>query len=140
MSKSLTFHDSHTHTHMHTHTHKHIDAQTHTLKATLLQSTNYIHFYIIAVKDLRTPPVVISHPKGRNASISSMVTLFCNFSGVPSPMIRWYKDGQDTGVEGNSFILAAIKPEERGVYHCEATNERGTAKSQEAVVLIQGAL
>ena len=84
--------------------------------------------------------MVISHPKGRNASISSMVTLFCNFSGVPSPMIRWYKDGQDTGVEGNSFIMAAIKPEERGVYHCEATNERGTAKSQEAVVLIQGAL
>ena len=84
--------------------------------------------------------MVTSHPKAQNVSISSMVTLFCNFSGIPSPKVRWYKDGQETGVEGNSFILAAIKPEERGVYHCVAKNDLGTDVSDGAMVLIQGVL
>lgn len=150
LSKSLT-HIVYTHTHMHIRTHKRADththactqkhSHTHTLKYVAVDNGINVNFYIHAGKDLRTPPVVISHPEDqRNAQISSMVKLFCNFSGVPSPAVRWYKDGQDIQFEGNSFTLAAIKPEDRGVYHCVATNERGTAESQGAVVLIQGVL
>ena len=80
-----------------------------------------------------------------NVTISAMVTLFCDFSGIPAPTVRWFKDDQDTGVEGQYFIIGAITPEDRGAYHCVAENELannriGRAVSRKAEVLIQGML
>ena len=97
-------------------------------------------------KDIRTPPEVIEQPKDQlNTTISSMVVLFCDFSGIPAPVVQWFKDDIDTKVEGQYFTIGAIKPADRGAYHCEAKNELandkiGKAVSQKAMVLIQGAL
>ena len=80
-----------------------------------------------------------------NTTISSMVVLFCEFDGIPAPVVRWFKDDIDTKVEGQYFTIGAIRPDDRGAYHCEAKNELannkiGKAISQKAMVLIQGAL
>ena len=132
------------HTRMHTYacihlqyTHPH--TPTHTLRCANI--TSFLH----TERDIRTPPKVTEQPEDQtNVTVSSMVTLFCNFSGIPAPTVRWFKDDQDTGVEGQYFIIGVIRPEDRGAYHCVAENELangvGRAVSQKATVLIQGTL
>ena len=54
------------------------------------------------------------------------VTLSCNASGTPTPMVSWIKaDGQH--VNGSELVLTNINRNEAGEYRCEASNECGNA-------------
>ena len=60
-------------------------------------------------------------------------------SGSPQPTIQWYKD--DALLPGEvfpSYFIQSVELDDRGVYHCEATNNQGTVRSQMAVVNILG--
>ena len=54
------------------------------------------------------------------------VTLSCQASGTPTPMVSWIKvDGQH--INGSELVLTNINRNEAGEYRCEASNECGNA-------------
>ncbi len=63
------------------------------------------------------------------------VTLSCQASGTPDPMVSWFKpDGQR--VDASHLMLTNISRNEAGEYRCEASNECGNA-SQKAKIDVQ---
>lgn len=55
--------------------------------------------------------------------LSMRVTLTCGVEGIPQPNITWYKDDiQLVGEMSNTLILDEVGLDDRGRYHCNATN------------------
>ena len=58
------------------------------------------------------------------------VVLPCNVTGIPQPVVTWYKDGleihsilQSTfALKGNDLLLENIVEEDFGVFKCKAEN------------------
>jgi len=56
------------------------------------------------------------------------VTLSCNATGIPLPMVSWIKvDGHMTVSNGNELVITNINRSEAGQYRCEVSNECGNA-------------
>ena len=86
-----------------------------------------------------SPPVIIQGPQTAFVGIYGFVNLTCVASGSPQPTIQWYKD--NALLQGEvfpSYVIQSVELNDRGVYHCEATNDLGTVRSQTAVVNILG--
>ena len=63
------------------------------------------------------------------------MTLSCNASGIPPPMVSWFKaDGQR--IDQSELVLTNINRSEAGEYRCEASNECGNA-SETATIDVQ---
>ena len=62
------------------------------------------------------------------------MSLECKVIGVPTPVLRWFKDNKEIKA-GNVFALTANPddPTSLGVYTCEAINCMGTAYSSSKV-------
>lgn len=75
-------------------------------------------------------------------------TLHCKAEGSPEPKIGWYKDGEPLAFEtghqmllpsGNLFFLKvrhSRRESDAGIYWCEAKNELGVARSQNATLRV----
>lgn len=89
-------------------------------------------------------PTIIEHPLDSIVPRNSPFTLNCKAEGSPDPKIDWYKDGEPLTIEpghqmllpsGNLFFLSVAhsrRESDAGVYWCEAKNELGVARSQNA--------
>ena len=65
------------------------------------------------------------------------LTLVCNASGIPAPMVTWMKvGGGDMSVDGSELLFRNIIRTEAGEYRCEASNQCGNA-SETATVEVQ---
>ena len=65
------------------------------------------------------------------------VTLSCNATGIPLPMVSWIKvDGDMIVSNGSELVLTNINRSEAGEYRCEASNECGSA-SETATIEVQ---
>ena len=64
----------------------------------------------------------------QNATVpeGGAVTLSCNASGVPSPMVSWFKDDGQR-IDASELVLTNINRSEAGEYRCEVSNECGNA-------------
>ena len=94
---------------------------------------------ISAVAVETSPPAIVTGPQTAFVSIYSSVNLSCVVSGSPQPSIQWFKD--NTPLSGEvfpSFFIESVDLNDRGVYHCEATNTQGVARSAAAVINIVG--
>lgn len=62
------------------------------------------------------------------------VSLECKVVGVPTPVLRWFKDDKEIKA-GDVFALTANPddPTSLGIYTCEADNCMGTAYSSSKV-------
>lgn len=71
-------------------------------------------------------------------NLGEPLRLQCTFSGIPVPVVSWYKDGQlfqadanDTRISFNErdtmVDIKFIKMEDEGKYRCEATNRLDSA-------------
>ena len=73
--------------------------------------------------------------QNKTATEGDNVTLSCNASGIPSPMVSWFKaDGQR--IDQSELVLRNISRSEAGEYRCEASNECGNA-SETATIDVQ---
>ena len=71
-------------------------------------------------------PSSIQAIQNKTATEGDNVTLSCNASGIPPPMVSWIKaDGQRIDV--SELVLTHINRSEAGEYRCEASNECGNA-------------
>lgn len=92
-------------------------------------------------------PKIIEHPLDSVVPRNNPFTLNCKAEGTPEPKIDWYKDGELLTIEqghqmllpsGNLFFLSVAHSRrgDSGVYWCEAKNELGVARSQNATLRV----
>ena len=65
------------------------------------------------------------------------LTVICNASGIPAPMVTWikvYSGDMTTG--GSELLFTNISRREAGEYRCYASNECGNA-SETATIEVQ---
>ena len=55
------------------------------------------------------------------------LTVVCNASGIPAPVVTWIKVGGDMTINGSELVFTNISRTEAGEYRCEASNECGNA-------------
>ena len=55
------------------------------------------------------------------------VTLSCNASGMPTPIVSWIKVDDHTRTDSSELVFTNINRNEAGEYKCEASNECGNA-------------
>ena len=85
--------------------------------------------------DFIAVPSSIQAIQNKTATEGDHVTLSCNASGIPSPMVSWFKvDGQR--INASELVLTHINRSEAGEYSCEASNECGNA-SETATIDVQ---
>ena len=59
--------------------------------------------------------------EGRN------LTVVCNASGIPAPMVTWIKVGGDMTINRSELVFTNISITQAGEYRCDASNECGNA-------------
>ena len=64
------------------------------------------------------------------------VTLSCNATGMPSPMVSWIKVDGGERFNSSELVFTNIKRTQAGEYRCEAGNECGNA-SEVARIFVQ---
>ena len=62
------------------------------------------------------------------------VILFCVVSGVPSPVVSWFHDKNETVYNGSLWKLPSVNRSYSGKYKCEASN--GCGKDSKAFDVI----
>uniref|UniRef100_A0A8C0ZAV4 Cell adhesion associated, onco regulated n=1 Tax=Cyanistes caeruleus TaxID=156563 RepID=A0A8C0ZAV4_CYACU len=110
-------------------------------------------------------PIIISSPANTTVVAGGDVTLSCNATGLPAPLIRWYDSrGLVIGQQGlhpkaqsspragpepscpsvprvgwGSLRLRGVTPERAGEFRCEASNEHGSALSTAFLTVLPSA-
>ncbi|XP_022793088.1 hemicentin-1-like isoform X3 [Stylophora pistillata] len=75
---------------------------------------------------VNVPSSIIQITQDQNVTEGVNVTLACNVSGVPPPIVSWIKPNGDRHV-GYLLEVTNISRNEAGEYKCEASNECGNA-------------
>ncbi|KAF5273317.1 hypothetical protein FQR65_LT04739 [Abscondita terminalis] len=96
------------------------------------QSNSSCHLNILIPK-IYKPPVFLEELRALLTD-QGTVSLECKVVGVPTPLLRWFKDGKEIKA-GDVFALEANAndPTSLGTYVCEATNCMGKAYSSSKV-------
>ena len=71
-----------------------------------------------------------------NVTEGENVTLLCDVSGIPPPMVSWIKVGGDISINGSKLVITNISRSQAGEYKCEASNLCGNT-SETATVEVQ---
>ncbi|KAJ8962970.1 hypothetical protein NQ314_005687 [Rhamnusium bicolor] len=87
----------------------------------------------------RTAPTYSRGLIGASARLGSRARLYCDIRAVPTPFLRWYKDGvpleeskkYSSSYDGKVAALEIenIKAEDAGLYTCVAKNKNGSAET-----------
>lgn len=84
-------------------------------------------------------PQFLEEPKSAFKNLFEKVTLNCRASGVPPPVIRWYKDnGPDPISFQEMYVIDQVQLAQRGRYYCTAQNVVNIIESTRALVNIKG--
>jgi len=83
-------------------------------------------------KDDRPPPIILQGPSNQTLPIKSMAMFTCRASGIPTPIISWYRNGTPVISslrinisETFLYINNLDKNEDSGIYTCVASNRCG---------------
>ena len=81
-------------------------------------------------------PSAIQPIQNENITEGGNLTLSCNASGIPQPLVSWIKVGGHMPTNGSELVFTNINRSEAGEYRCEASNECGNA-SETARIFVQ---
>ncbi|KAM9750835.1 cell adhesion molecule L1-like a isoform 3-T5 [Menidia menidia] len=90
-----------------------------------------VHYFDVVVRE---PPAWLTEPpESQLSTIGSNVSIKCSVSGNPPPEILWMKNGEklkddllnNRRVLDDTMEIQKARPEDSGVYQCEAFNEHG---------------
>nr|XP_020731255.1 hemicentin-2-like [Odocoileus virginianus texanus] len=74
------------------------------------------------------PSVVVVGGENITAPLLQTVTLRCAGTGVPTPSLRWWKDGVALAASGGSLQIEKVDLKDEGIYTCVATNLAGESR------------
>nr|XP_046251660.1 neural cell adhesion molecule L1.2 isoform X2 [Scatophagus argus] len=102
------------------------------------------------ISDLKRPPVITTQPESVTVFSVEDLVMSCEASGNPSPIFRWTKDGKEFDPGSDPELKVSEQPgssafytlsntmdtlkQYQGKYVCYASNELGTAVSNEAIL------
>nr|XP_033475526.1 peroxidasin homolog [Epinephelus lanceolatus] len=87
---------------------------------------------------------IIQGPDNITVAMGTEVSMHCAVRGFPVPMVHWFKDGcllsncsASFNLQNNGQLLTFrnVTREDEGLYHCEASNQKESIKSQTAFLL-----
>uniref|UniRef100_A0A452SD34 Vascular endothelial growth factor receptor 1 n=1 Tax=Ursus americanus TaxID=9643 RepID=A0A452SD34_URSAM len=98
----------------------------------------------VTIRDQEAPRL-LRNLSDHAVAISSSTTLDCRATGVPEPRITWFKNhrkiqqepGIILGPGSSTLFIERVTEEDEGVYHCKATNQKGSVESS-AYLTVQG--
>ncbi|EPY74742.1 vascular endothelial growth factor receptor 1 [Camelus ferus] len=98
----------------------------------------------VTIRD-QEAPYLLRNLSDHTVALSSSTTLDCHANGVPEPQITWFKNNhkiqQEPGIilgpGSSTLFIERVTEEDEGVYHCKATNQKGSAESS-AYLTVQG--
>lgn len=86
-------------------------------------------------------------PKNKSAILNKPVTISCPVSGVPPPLVKWYKDGKLLKATSDPNIMLSLdsrhlkifrtQVSDAGIYICKAENDVGKIE-KEFILNVQG--
>nr|XP_043881548.1 peroxidasin homolog isoform X2 [Solea senegalensis]XP_043881549.1 peroxidasin homolog isoform X2 [Solea senegalensis] len=88
---------------------------------------------------------IIQGPDNITVAMGTEVSMHCTAHGFPVPMVHWFKNGchltdcsAPFSLQNNGQLLTFrnVAKEDEGLYHCEASNQKETIKSQPAFLLV----
>ena len=74
--------------------------------------------------------------QNENITEGEDLTLLCNASGIPLPMVSWIKVGGNVVTTENELVFTSISRTQAGEYRCEVSNLCGNA-SETATIGVQ---
>ena len=93
----------------------------------------------VTIVKVHSKPQITHHPKPQRVVFGSKrpVTFVCNATAEPSPSFQWFFQSPNsslTTVNETKPVLYIADPHlhQEGYYHCQASNDHGTAVSQKA--------
>ncbi|KAJ8016581.1 hypothetical protein DPEC_G00008720 [Dallia pectoralis] len=100
-----------------------------------------VHYFSVKVED--PPRWLPEPPKGQLAGVGSDVNIKCSASGMPKPAITWRRNGKPLDdnsthrrVFDDTLMFHRAKPEDSGVYQCEASNRHGTIMANVNIMIM----
>ncbi|XP_076874618.1 neural cell adhesion molecule L1.2 isoform X2 [Brachyhypopomus gauderio] len=116
-----------------------LSLSTHTFTPFLLLS----HF--LSLSAVQRPPVITAQPESITAFSSDDIFMSCEATGNPPPAFRWVKDGMEFEMSkvsmspdsGNFAAKDGPIHQLQGNYTCYASNDLGTAVSNEARIITE---
>lgn len=97
-----------------------------------------LYFYAIFIEIiLPDVPQITLGPSPAFLNLFDPVNFTCTSTGIPTPIIRWFKDGVQLSsghIVGQNLVFQETKVTDRGFYHCEAENSIGRAESAKVVL------
>lgn len=87
----------------------------------------------INTQEDRPPPLILQGPLNQTLPIKSMATLPCKTSGIPTPIVSWYKNGipviyskrVNISDAGQLIITDLNRDEDAGLFTCVASSRSG---------------
>ncbi|GFT31287.1 hemicentin-1 [Nephila pilipes] len=93
--------------------------------------------------DVQVPPKLenlLDIPKNKSAILNKPVTISCPVSGIPPPLVKWFKDGKPLRMESNPNIMLSqnsrhlkifrTQVSDAGTYTCKAANDVGKIEKE----------
>ncbi|CAK8679263.1 unnamed protein product [Clavelina lepadiformis] len=98
---------------------------------------------------VNTKPRVQVHPRSQQVVAGSGVTITCKVVGMPTPLIKWMKNGEDLDVDSGRYLIMENNtevhinqalPSDGGAYSCVASNDAGLDENDGIVFVENGTL
>ena len=94
----------------------------------------YLHPF--SLSNFAVPSSIIQITQDQNVTEGHSVTLMCNVSGIPPPMVSWIiPDSQR--VSGYKLKVTNINRTQAGEYKCEASNECGNVTETANIIVLR---
>ena len=97
---------------------------------------DYVYKQFVVFTIVFAVPSAIQPIQNVNITEGQNLTLLCNVSGSPLPMVSWIKVGGDMSTNGSELVFTNISRTQAGEYMCEASNLCGNA-SETATIEVQ---
>nr|XP_057931096.1 protogenin B-like [Doryrhamphus excisus] len=100
--------------------------------------------YTIAAANLtvQVPPSIIERPESQTRPRAGTARFMCQAEGVPTPRIRWLKNGEEVHLNGrikmynSKLVITQIIPEDDAIYQCMAESEQGSVLSLARLIVV----